>query len=191
MVTQSSRLPPFSLLDEPLLAFSPSDPAQESVHPLRGLLNYGPFSKGSFGGYTPKIRIATVGPMGAFKRRGSLMSSLRDQHKPSDRAEYVPPYPGFEALFRVTLESATGAAHVRWPDNLEDLGGEGDIHARLFRAMDAALSRLEAMRNEFDVVLVHFPDSWAQATRSKVFDARSMIAMRRSGLLVSPKRPPP
>lgn len=175
MAPQSSRLPPFELLDEPLLAFSPSDPTQTSVHPLRGLLNYGPFSKGSFGGYTAQIRIATVGPTGAFKRRGTLMASLRDQHRPQDKAEYVPLYPGFEALYRVKLESATSTAHIRWPDHLNDLPGDGDIHARLFQAMDAALRRLDAVRNEFDVVLVHFPDSWAVATRSKVFDAHDAL----------------
>ncbi len=55
-----SRLPPFTLLDEPLLSFSPSDSAQIDVHPLRGLVNFGPYSKDSFGGYTPQVRIATV-----------------------------------------------------------------------------------------------------------------------------------
>jgi hypothetical protein len=38
-----TKLPPFTLLDEPLLAFSPSDPAQVDVHPLRGLVNFGPY----------------------------------------------------------------------------------------------------------------------------------------------------
>jgi hypothetical protein len=97
----ASRLPPFTLLDEPLLSFSPSYPAQVDVHPLRGLVNYGPYSKGSFGGYISRVRIATVGPESAFKRRGELMASLRGAHKPSDRSEYVPPYPGFEQLFHV------------------------------------------------------------------------------------------
>lgn len=60
--SQASMLPPFVLLDEPLLTFSPSDRRQVDVHPLRGLVNFGPYSKGSFGGYTAEIRIATVGP---------------------------------------------------------------------------------------------------------------------------------
>ena len=171
----SSKLPPFELLEEPLLAFSPSDPAQTSIHPLRGLLNFGPFSKGSFGGYTSAIRIATVGPVGAFKRRGALMTALKGQHQPQDKSEYVPPYPGFEALYRVQLQSAVAAAHVRWPDNVNDLTGEGDIHQRLLQAMDSALRRLDSMRNEFDVVLVHFPDSWEGATRSKTFDAHDAL----------------
>ena len=171
---QASRLPPFTLLEEPLLSFSPSDPAQVDVHPLRGLVNFGPYSKGSLGGYTSQIRIATVGPESAFKRRGELMASLRGSYQPSDRTEYVPPYPGFEALFRVQLEAARGA-HIKWPDSLSQLPGDGDPQARLFQAMDTALRRLDTVRNEFDVVLVHFPDSWAPATRSKFFDAHDAL----------------
>ncbi|OWJ90323.1 nuclease PIN [Pseudomonas sp. A46] len=172
---QASKLPPFTLLDEPLLCFSPSDAEQVDVHPLRGLVNFGPYSKGSFGGYTSQIRIATVGPESAFKRRGELMASLRNSYQPSDRSEYVPPYPGFEALFGVRLESARGGAHIKWPDSLNQLSGDGELQARLFQAMDAALRQLDTARNEFDVVLVHFPDSWAPATRTKYFDAHDAL----------------
>jgi hypothetical protein len=173
--SQASKLPPFTLLDEPLLSFSPSDSSQVDVHPLRGLINYGPYSKGSFGGYTAKVRIAIVGPESAFRRCGALMASLRDSYQPNDRTEYVPTYPGFEALFRVKLDAAPAAAHIKWPDFLSQLPGEGDVQVRLFQAMDAALRRLDAVRNEFDVVLMHFPDSWAPATRTKLFDAHDAL----------------
>lgn len=171
----TSKLPPFTLLDEPLLSFSPSDAGQVDVHPLRGLANFGPYSKGSFGGYTSQVRIATIGPESAFRRRGQLMASLRGLHRPSDRAEYVPQYPGFEALFGVKLEAASRDAHIKWPDSLSEFPGEGDSEARLFQAMDAALRRLDTFRNEFDVVLVHFPDSWSPATRTKYFDAHDTL----------------
>jgi hypothetical protein len=151
-----SELPPFTLLDEPDLSFSPSDATQVDVHPLRGLVNFGPYSMGSFSGYTSRVRIATVGPESAFHRRGDLMKLLRNVHRPSDRSEYVPEYPGFEPLFRVALEAAPASAHIKWPDRLDQLPGDGDAQHRLFLAMDAALRRLDAVRNEFDVVLVHF-----------------------------------
>lgn len=170
-----TKLPPFTLLDEPDLSFSPVDATQVDIHPLRGLANFGPYSKGSFGGYTSRIRIATVGPGSAFKRRGELMLSLRSAHRPSDRSEYVPQYPGFEQLFRVELVSAPREAHIKWPENIQELPGDGDPHARLFLAMEAAFRQLELVRNEFDVVLVHFPDSWSPATRSKFFDAHDML----------------
>lgn len=172
---RASQLPPFTLLDEPLLSFSSSNNSQVDVHPLRGLVNYGPYSKGSFGSYAASVRIATVGPGSTFKRRGTLMASLRDPHQPGDRAEYVPAYPGFEALFRVKLEAAPAAAHIKWPESLSQLPGAGDPQARLFQAMDAALRRLETVRNEFDVVLVHFPDAWLPITRTRDFDAHDAL----------------
>jgi hypothetical protein len=170
-----SELPPFTLLDEPDLSFSPTEATHSDVHPLRGLLNYGPYSKVSFCGYTPKVRIATVGPASAFLRRGELMKLLQKAHRPSDRSEYVPEYPGFERLFRVSLDAAPASAHIRWPDRLDELQGEGDAQHRLYLAMDAALRRLDAIRNEFDVVLVHFPDSWEDATRGRFFDAHDVL----------------
>jgi hypothetical protein len=171
-----TKLPPFTLLDEPLLTFSPSDAAQVDVHPLRGLANFGPYSKGAFGGYTPRVRIATVGPASAFHRRGELMLSLRKSHPPSDRSEYVPEYPGFEALFHVALEAAPRSnAHIKWPEQLHQLPGDGEPQARLFLAMEAALRQLETLRGDFDVVLVHFPNSWSPATRGNFFDAHDAL----------------
>lgn len=171
----TSKLPPFTLLNEPLLAFSPSNTEQVDIHPLRGLVNFGPYSKGSFGTYTPQTRIATIGPESAFRRRGELMASLRDPHQPSDRSEYVPPYPGFESLFRVELQSAPSNAHIKWPDSLDQLPGDGDPQTRLFHLMDAALRRLVTVRNEFEVALVHFPDAWDAATRTRAFDAHDTL----------------
>jgi hypothetical protein len=103
------------------------------------------------------------------------MLSLRNSHRPSDRTEYVPEYPGFEALFHVPLEAAPRDAHIKWPDHLHQLAGDGEPQARLFHAMDAALRRLDTVRNDFDVVLVHFPDSWSPATRGKFFDAHDAL----------------
>jgi hypothetical protein len=66
-------------------------------------------------------------------------------------------------------------AHIKWPDHIHELPREGDPQARLYHAMEAALRRIDMVRNEFDVVLVHFPDSWSRATRSKFFDAHDAL----------------
>lgn len=172
---QASQLPPFTLLDEPLLSFSPTDPRQQHVHPLRGLAKFGPYSKGSFAGYSSAVRVATIGPDSAFKRRGALMASLLQAHRPTDRTEYVPEYPGFEPIFGVKLVSAPPALHIKWPESPSHFPGAGDLRSRLVEAMEAALRQLETARSDFDVALVHFPDSWAHATRSKDFDAHDVL----------------
>lgn len=169
-----SKLPPFTLLDEPYLSFAPND-GQVDEHPLRGLVRFGPFSKGSFAGYTPQIRIATVGPGSTFIRRGELMKELRRAHDAAERKEYVPRYPGFQDLFHVELVSAPSHAHVKWPESVDQLAGNGTPEQRLLNAMDNALARLDNIREDFDVVLVHFPESWSMATRTKFFDAHDAL----------------
>lgn len=170
----ATKLSPFTLLDEPRLAFAPSDKSTD-VHPLRGLLNFGPYSKGSFGAYTPNLRIATIGPQSMFKQRGELMRSLLAEQRPTDRMEYVPEYPGFKAVFHVDLTSAPADAHIKWPDHLDQLPGDGPATARLMLAMDTALQRLDLVRDKFDVVLVHFPETWNLATRATSFDAHDAL----------------
>lgn len=172
---RNSMLPPFTLLDEPLLAFSPTNRSEVDANPLRGLSCYGPYSKSSFGRYTSVLRVATVGPHAAFQARADLMNALKVRHPASDRREYVPDYPGFEALYKVRLTGAHPSAHIRWPDSLADLPGDGDAHARVYAAMESALRRLDGVRNEFDVALVHFPDHWAEATRGENFDAHDVL----------------
>src|SRR5689334_2423945 len=120
-----AKLPPFTLLEEPLLAFAPGDINAADLHPLRGLLRFGPYTKSVFKPYTPALRIATVGPAGGRQQVGDLMKSLRVSHEPGDRREYVPRYPGFEKLFGVPFVAAEGATHIKWPDDLSALSTSG------------------------------------------------------------------
>jgi hypothetical protein len=171
----ASRLAPFALLDEPLLSFSPDDPKAVDVHPLRGLVDHGPFTQGAFGMYTPRVRIATVGPASGWTQRVELMRTLQAKHPPSDRKDYVPPYPGFQKLFRADLVAAPGDAHIKWPDDLPGTSGGMSPQRVLLETMEKALSRLALVREAFDVVLVHLPDKWAPACRGVDFDAHDSL----------------
>ena len=51
----ASKLPPFTLLEEPLLAFSPANPDEVDVHPLRGLVRYGLSLKAHLPASPPKL----------------------------------------------------------------------------------------------------------------------------------------
>jgi hypothetical protein len=172
---EAANLPPFSVLDEPMLAFSPDDQRKSDIHPLRGLRRFGAYTQSSFKSYTPQLRIATVGPASGRIPIGNLLKALRDRHKPGDRAEYVPEYPGFESLFDVPLVAAPAGTHIKWPDSLSDLGRGETAEARIHSAMTDALDRLSMVRDQFDVVVVHLPDSWASSMRSKTFDAHDAL----------------
>jgi hypothetical protein len=171
----AANLPPFSVLDEPLLAFSGDDQRQRDIHPLRGLRRFGAYTQASFKSYTPQLRVATVGPESGRIQVGNLINTLREKHKPSDRAEYVPEFPGFESLFGVPLNAAPAGTHIKWPDSISDLGRGDSAEARIFSAMTDALDRLSLLRDQFDVVVVHLPDSWSPAMRGKTFDAHDAL----------------
>lgn len=171
----ASKFPPYTLLDEPLLAFAPGDNRATDVNPLRGLVNFGPYTKSVFKPYTPELRVATVGPVGSWLQRGELMKMLQVPHEPGDRREYVPRYPGFENLFGVPLMAAPAAAHIKWPNSLSQLGIEGTLGARLVAGMSDAMRRLSLIRDQFDLALVHLPESWGPALRTHGFDAHDTL----------------
>ena len=175
MSAADAKLPSFQLLEEPVLSFSQDDPGAIDIHPLRGLINHGPFSKRSFGTYTPTLRVAMVGPKSGRDSVVALMKLVQQSHRPSDRKEYVPEYPGFQKLFGIPLHAASQAARVTWPDVLEDLPFEGTSEQRLQAAFESALSQLDLQRSEFDVVVVHLPDAWANALHTPTFDAHDAL----------------
>lgn len=170
-----SKLPPFSLLDEPDLTFSPEDTSLD-VNPLRGLDRYGGYSSSVFSEYTPELRIATIGPTSGWKQLRGLVGILRSAQAPSDRKQYVPQFRGFEHTFGVPMVAAqTSDAHIKLPDDVESLGRDGPPSSRLLQALSTGMQSLSLVRDQFDVVLVHLPDTWQIAFRAPGFDAHDML----------------
>ncbi|VEA68174.1 Uncharacterised protein [Serratia rubidaea] len=157
MSYNTSKLPPFSLLEEPLLTFNSEDTLLD-VNPLRGIVQNGAYSSSIFPTYTPELRIATIGPVSRWKNLRTLVDTLRSKHAPTDRKQYVPEFRGFENTFNVPLVAAKiSEAHIRLPDDLGALGAEGPPHIRLLNALRTGMQRLALVRDHFDVVLVHLP----------------------------------
>lgn len=174
-IFETSKLPPFTLLDEPELTFGPEDTSLD-VNPLRGLDRYGGYSSTVFSTYTPKLRIATIGPVSGWDRIRGLVNILRSTQAPSDRKQFVPAFRGFDDTFGVPLVAAeTGDAHIRLPDDIQALGQEGAPSSRLLQALITGMQRLSLVRDQFDVVLVHLPDTWQTAFRAPGFDAHDML----------------
>jgi hypothetical protein len=175
----SGKLPPFSSLAEPLLTFASADPSARDTHPLRGLTRFGPYSRDSFLPFSPAVRLATVGPAAGQGAVRELFESIKDQHKPQDRPEYVPLFPGFKQLVGVDLKLATNSAlHLSWPNELADFMPQRPLSEMIAGAIDDALRRVTALRSEFDVLAVHFPDAWARGLRNPEFDAHDYLKVR-------------
>lgn len=172
-----ARLPPYTALAEPLLTFDAARNDAIDAHPLRGLVGFGPFSRGSVPVFTPTVRIACIGPRSGQRDLHSLVDSLRASYPPGDRRDYVPRYPGFSQVFSADIAMATHrGAHVLWPDDLASIGPGGHMASEnLAGAMRSALSQLAGVRQEFDVAFVHLPDAWETACRTPTFDAHDFV----------------
>lgn len=171
-----AHLPPYSTLQEPYLLFDANRADAVDQHPLRGLIAHGPYSEQVLTRFTPAVRIATVGPASGAERVRKLLSSLRSAHQAADKSQYTPDYPGFGQLFKADLVPAAPAGcHIKWPERVGDLPGEGSGAERLTQAFNAALQQLETQRGEFELVTIHLPDSWDPVTRAKDFDAHDVL----------------
>lgn len=170
----ASKMPSFTLLSEPDLTFRPGDVLTD-VSPLRGLERHGPYSSGVFSTYTPKLRLATVGPGSGWENMKDLVTTLRNSQRPHDRKVYVPVYKGFEKVFGIPLIAGPKDVHIKWPDDVMALGPGGPPFVRLMHAVRSAMDRLVLLRDQFDVVLIHLPDKWEIAFRGVGFDAHDSI----------------
>ena len=168
------RLAPYTALNEPLLAFSSPDPSRVDAHPLRGLANHGPYSKNSLASGTDRVRVAIVGPDSGRDGRRRVLQNVQNPQQPLDRKDYVPPYPGFERLFGVPLVPAGRTAQLTWPARLEELGS-GSPTDRVRQAISERMRLLAAVRDEFDVAVVHLPDGWGPGLRGEAFDAHDEL----------------
>jgi hypothetical protein len=169
-----SKAPSFSLLDEPALSFNSEDTNLDE-NPLRGLLRFGAYNGRTFAAYTPKLRVATIAPESGWPKLRSLVETIRTGHEASDRLAYLPAFPGFEALFQVPLVAGPRDVHIKWPDDLMALAPAGAPHERLFLGMAQAMARLDTLHDQFDVVLVHLPDTWQKAFTVHGFDAHDAL----------------
>lgn len=137
-----------------------------------GLRQFGPFTSETMSRFTPKVRVAIVGPSSAREQRRILLQSLRSEQKAQDRSGYVPDFPGFEAVFGAEFVPAAAPTQLTLPESLSD---DADPAEEVAQALRAALATLAAMRDQFDLAVFHLPDAWSHGTRTDEFDAHHLL----------------
>ena len=112
----TTEISPHVLLPEPQLAFSPTDSSSWEIHPLRGLLKYGPFSDDLI---PSPIRAATLAPYGESDHLFDFMRRLHKAHRPKERRDYLPEWPGFQEVLGVRMEAARKECRIELDRELE------------------------------------------------------------------------
>src|SRR5690606_18326938 len=125
---------------------------------LRGLVSFGPFSKGLV---ADPIRVATIVPKGEGEKLYGFMRELSASHTPRERREYLPRWPGFSTVFGVKMRGASKDCHLELDGGLEEQieRAEGP-QIVLAEAITRAIQRLELQRSEFEVVFIYLPTRW-------------------------------
>lgn len=156
-----AALPSFGKSTEPLLLFSPERRTDRDLHPLRGLAQFGPYSKNFINKVFDPIRVATIFPAGMNTRVRSLFSEFEASHNPQERKDYLINFPGFRAVFGVKLTPAGSGLHVVIPETADEtLHSNQQPHIALLHLLTEAMTSLNTRRSEYDVLLIVLPDRW-------------------------------
>ncbi len=154
----SSEIGPHVRLPEPRLAFHPDRSTDCDIHPLRGLLRFGPYSSGLM---PDPIRVATLAPAGESDRLYAFLKELNSRYQPGERTEYLPEWPGFQAVFGVRMRGAGGGCHHELDASLDaDFRASARPHVILADRIVRAIQVLDARRDAFDVLFIYIPSRW-------------------------------
>lgn len=163
MSTGHVELPGYGLCAEPDLAFHPERIEDRDTHPLRGLARFGPFSRSILGGVIDPIRIGVLAPKNGVAAVRRLVEELKQRHRPRERKNYLPEFPGFSQLLGVGVALAPEEALLELPDDFDAKLATSDAPRILLAdTLARSVSRLAGQRSAFDVLLILLPDDrWA------------------------------
>lgn len=166
---QLNELPAYSVLPEPKLLFNQN---KTDVHPLRGLLNLGPY--GLSIGYPLQIRTAFLAPADSMHKLDVLMRELKGAHQVKDTPIYYPPYPGFEKVFRTPLIEPQSNLKIQMLEECWECSRNKDGRG-LVEKITQSILPLIRLKTSFDVLLVYLPDVWKDCFEYEGFDLHDCI----------------
>ena len=155
----SSEISPHIWLPEPKLSFHPDRISDQDIHPLRGLLRFGPHSSGLV---PDPIRVATIAPAGEAHHLYGFMKELNSVARPTERTDYLPEWPGFHRVFGLHMRGAGTGCHIELGKELEsEFRDSSTPHVVLADRLIRAIQGLEAHRAKFDVLFIYIPQRWS------------------------------
>lgn len=161
-------MPAHTIVGEPELLFHPDRTQDRHSHPLRGLLEHGPYSRSLINTVFDPIRVASIYPHGFRERTRAFFREFEMRHAAKERRAYLIDFPGFSRVFGLRLGAAITECQIELAASLDaEIDSSKQLHLRLAEAVTGALNRLNGFRSEFDVVLIYLPNRWARGFRNK------------------------
>ncbi|MEQ9103829.1 MAG: hypothetical protein RIE53_03955 [Rhodothermales bacterium] len=160
--TQAFALPAHGILQEPELLFHPERSGDTDIHPLRGLLRFGPYSRALINSVIDPIRVGLVVPHDTRGVISHLLKELESTQQPQERQKYLPPFPGFANVFGVRVVPAASSTWIQLPEDLDSRIADAEKpHLVLAEEITKAVKAIwNSGRQECDVLLIYLPDRW-------------------------------
>lgn len=155
-----SQIPDHVRLLEPNLVFHPERTTDRTVHPLRGLDDYGPYSRSLMNTVLDPLRIAAVVPADMRRSLQRLVSELEHRSVPRERKQYLIDFRGFSRVFGV--RAVLTDAIVEVPSAFDHrFNASSRPHQELADVLGGALRALHARRTDFDVAIILLAERWS------------------------------
>ncbi len=162
MTPDVAKFPAFAVASEPRLAFHPERREDSHLHPLRGLIQFGPYSRSLVNTVLDPIRVAVIAPQGWMRGVDRFLAEFEQRHKPRERKQYLPEFPGFSSIFGLRIVSDPSTGRIELPKETDsELHGSELPHLALAEKLSSAVSQLDATRPSFDLLLVVLPERWS------------------------------
>lgn len=165
------RLPGHIVLPEPPLRFGSSHARDVDIHPMEGLIRFGPYSHGKLSPVPNPIRVGMIVPVDLEEALVRQMRELDQAHQPRERKAYLPSFPGFEKVFRVRFTRGGQASRILISQDLDrQIERAPAPHIVLAEALTRALFALRNVRDSFDIVVILLREHWSIAFKGPVGD---------------------
>lgn len=154
----SNVLLPHLCFPEPQLSFHRDRADDKHAHPLLGLAQFGPPSRGLV---LDPIRVATITPESDTAHLTAFMKELQGPAPVSERKDYLPPWEGFERIFKVRVAAAEKKCRIVIDGAVDnEMKDSAKPHHVLSERLLRAIQALDAHRTNFDVLMLYLPDRW-------------------------------
>lgn len=162
-------LPNYDQLTEHKLRFHPDRSDHTDIHPLNGLIQFGPFSRKLAISTSDPIRLAVIVPEGEFPKVRNLIAELGKPQVAVQRLQYLPAFSGFSKVFGVGIDfpGDSGNRVIEIPKlALQAAIARERPCEPLAELMHRAVRELATIRQEFDVAILFLPPSLSSGFKS-------------------------
>jgi hypothetical protein len=153
-------------VEEPVMQFDVDDTEQSSINQLKGLCNYGPvdisFKQES---YRRALKLAILCPKNQLNIIINHLNRLKNNSIPKSDKDFLPPYSGFEAIFKRSIEipSNNSSQCITYDGNKAIKFTPIEFYKGLTKYID----KITMDNPTIDVLVIYIPNSFAHLREVK------------------------